>query len=165
VEDAVDVETDTWLDAVVGQTERRAEPAHVDRRVAGVGGIELNGRNHLFETIHVECAGVGHQVAGDNRHRNRYFLDRFFNTTRGDDDGFAQPGRLQREIRGRHLTEVDDDLALGRLEPIERDLDAVPARRQRLRLIGALSVRDELRRGIARGVDDADRGARDSAAR
>src|SRR5687768_872070 len=35
-EDAVDVETDAWFDAVVGEPEWGAEPADVDRRVAGV---------------------------------------------------------------------------------------------------------------------------------
>ena len=63
VEDAVDVETDARLEAVVGEPERRAEAADVDRRVARIGRIELHRGNHLLQTIHVEGAGVGDEVA------------------------------------------------------------------------------------------------------
>ena len=58
VEDAVDVEADARLDAVVGQPERRAEAADVDRRVARVGRIELDGRNQLLQPVDVERAGA-----------------------------------------------------------------------------------------------------------
>ena len=76
VEHAVDVEADARLEAVVGQAERRAEAADVDRRVARVGRVELHRRDHFLQAVHVERAGVGDQIAAHDRHRNRHVLRR-----------------------------------------------------------------------------------------
>ena len=51
----------------------------------GIRRIELDGGNHLLQTIHVEGAGVGDQVTAHHRDRNRHFLRHFLDAPGGDD--------------------------------------------------------------------------------
>ena len=76
VEDAVDVEADARLDAVVGEPERRTEAPDLDRRVARIGRVELHRRNQFLQPVHVERADALDQGAVDHRDRNRHFLRR-----------------------------------------------------------------------------------------
>ncbi len=78
IQHSVDVEADAGLDAVVRETERRAEAADVDARVARIRRIELDRRNELFDAIDVERARFRDELAVDDRDRNRHFLHGFF---------------------------------------------------------------------------------------
>ena len=90
VEDAVDVKADARFDPVVGQPERRAESANVDRRVPRVGRVELHRRDQLLQPVHVERAGVRDQVAAHDGHRNWHLLRDLLDAAGGDDDVLAE---------------------------------------------------------------------------
>ena len=74
---AVHVETDTRVDAIVRQAKRGPEAADIQCGIAWVGRVELHGRHQLFYAVHIERAGVFHQIAADHGYGNRYFLHSF----------------------------------------------------------------------------------------
>ena len=156
VEDAVDVETDARLDAVVGQAEWCPQTADVDRRVARIGRVELNGRQHLLQAIHVEGTRVRDQIASHDRHGNRHFLRDLFDPTRGDNDRLAESRRTQRHFTRGRLALREHDAIHGGLEAVEHGFDAVTAWRERRDAIRTLAVSDLLDDGVGVLVDDLD---------
>ena len=86
VVDIVDIDPDTRLDAVVGQAERCAEPANVERRVARVLREKLQGRRQLLDPVDIERAGAVDMRAVEHRQRDRHRLRSFGTVARGDQD-------------------------------------------------------------------------------
>ena len=164
VEHAVDVKAHARLDAVVGETERRAEAADVDRRVARVGRVELDGRDHFLQPVHVERAGLGHLPAADDRQRDRHVLRDLFTAASGHHDALGEAGWRQRQLHVQDLVGVERHAAHGGLETVERCLYAVGASNQRRGGVSAVTVGDELGRGTGLG-HDLDHGSRNGPAR
>ena len=119
VEDAVDVQPDAGLDPVVGEPERRAKPADVDRRVARVGRIELDRGDQFLQPVHVERSGVGDKIAAHDRDRDRHLLRNLFDASRRHDDVLAETRRRQRHVDFRRLARLQHQAPHGRLEPGE----------------------------------------------
>ena len=165
IEDPVDVHPDAGLDAVVGEPERRAEAANLDRRVARVGRIERDGRHQLLQPVHVEGAGVLDQLAVHDGDRDRHFLGDFLDATRRHDDALRDPRRPELDVDSRLAVVFDGDLLRRRLEAVERGFDAIGAGREAIGAIGALSVRDHDDGRARRVADDPDGGAGHGAAR
>src|SRR3546814_21161000 len=69
--DVVDINADALLDAVVGQAERRADTAAVDRGVARVRRIELQRRGEMGQAADVEAARIVEMFAIDDRSEER----------------------------------------------------------------------------------------------
>ena len=88
----------------------------------------------LLQTVHVEGAGVGDQVAAHHRHRNRHLLGDLLDAAGGDDHRFGESRRAQRDVDRRRLTGFEHNPAHGRFEPVQRRFHAVlagrPARRR-----------------------------------
>ncbi len=130
VEDAVDVQADARLDAVVGEPERRAQPADVDGRVARVGRVELHGRQQFLQAVDVEVARVGDQSAADHRDGNRHLLREFLGSPRRHHDPFAEGRRGQREVEHDGLRQHDVDAARHGFEAVEGGLHTLASGRQ-----------------------------------
>ena len=101
--DAVDVQADALLDAVVGQAERRPDATDVDRRIARVGRVELHGRQQFLEPVDVEVTGIGHERAADHRDRDRHFLRDFLGASCRHHERLVDRCRGQREVQRRCL--------------------------------------------------------------
>ena len=95
VQHAVDVVADAGLDAVVRETERRAEAADVDARVARIRRIELDRRDQLLDAVDVERARFGDELAVDDRHRNRHLLHGLFAPARAGNRNHVVDVRLR----------------------------------------------------------------------
>ena len=151
---AVDVEPDAGIDAVVGQAERRAEAADVDRRVARVGREELDGRHQFLEAVHVERAAVGHPLAADDRDRNGNLLRDFLDPPGSDDDGLGEARGTQGQVDRGGLAALDRNPAHGGIEPVQPRFHAIRPGRDDAGEVRAVLVSDGLDGGAGLLVDD-----------
>lgn len=122
--------------------EGRAQTADVDRRIARVGRIELDGRDQLLETVHVERRPIVNAMAAHDRHRNRHLLRGFLDAPGRHDHCLGDLRRHQRHLDCRRLSEVEHDPSDRGVEPLEHGLEAIWAGRQRVGAIRAFIVAD-----------------------
>src|SRR5205085_3940327 len=84
--DAVEIEADALLDAVIGEAERRAKAANIDRRIARVAGDELKRGLELLEPVDVERTGPADLGPADHRQCERNLLRPLLAPPGGHDD-------------------------------------------------------------------------------